>query len=768
MDEKFTFRSRIPRLSMKYPKFVLGTVLVMTLIFGSMFPGIEIDTDPENMLPQDHEARVTNDEIKDAFFLYDMVAIAIEPSEDNKTVTPDRLEQVYDLVGILRQADGVVGHDILGFYTTDDITGFPGGINVDRLLRTPPKDPALVERLKERLADHPVLDGLIFNETSGAIALLVPVVNKSYSYSIRRAVETFWEEQPAQSGTIHVTGLPVAEESFGVEMFFQMATAAPLAFVFIGLLMLWFFRSVSLVFWSLILSMVTVIWTMGALIGLGFTVHIMSSMIPIFLLPIGVVDSIHVLSDFTDRFSNGEKHNVVMANVFEELFTPLLFTSLTTSVGFMSLSLTGIPPVRVFGVAVGIGILVAFLLTITILPAGMRLWMPRPRKQGRDSLIGRLTAFNGRVIKDWKGSVLLLGLIVLALGLVGMSFIQVNDNPTRWFMEGHPIREADRYFNSEFAGSYPAYWVLQADPGYWHEPENLDGLKSMLLQLEENTNVGKTTHLPDLVEKIHRELHTGSANDPLPTTSTAVNQYLFLYENSGNPEDLYRLVNQDGSEVNIWFHLRSGDNRDMIEVKELAEHLLASSPFSQTVNGRWGGITYVNLVWQGVMVNGMAWALIAAYTVVFFMLLILFRSLLWALVGLIPLTVTMVFLYGGIGWIGKDYDMPLAVLSALSLGIAVDFAIHFIQRTRQFIRKTGKGWPEIRDAVAGEPARAITRNAVVIAVGFTPLLLSPLWPYVTVGIFMFLIMAVSGMATIIGMTAIMEQFQGRLFPKDKQ
>jgi uncharacterized protein len=770
MDKKFTFRSRIPRLSMQYPKFVLGSVLVLTLVFASMFPGIVIDTDPENSLPQDHEARVTNNEIKDAFFLYDVVAIAIEPSEDNITLTPDKLDLVYKLLDVIRKQDGVVEQDILGFYTTDDITGIHGGIHVDRLLRTPPGEPAQIEQLKVRLADHPVLDGLIFNETSGAIALLVPVENKSYSYTLRRAVESFWDEQPEESGKIHITGIPVAEESFGVEMFFQMATAAPLAFVFIGLLMLWFFRSFSLVFWSLMLSMISVIWTMGALIGLGFTVHIMSSMIPIFLLPIGVVDSIHVLSDFTDHFSKGKKSELVMAGVFEELFTPLFFTSLTTSIGFMSLSLTGIPPVRVFGVAVGLGIIVAFLLTITILPAGMRLWVPRPRKPATESnsLIGRLTELNGRVVKEWKGTVLILGFVFLALGAVGMSFIQLNDNPTRWFMEGHPIREADHYFNKEFAGSYPAYWVLQAEPGYWHEPENLAELTTVLHQLEENANVGKTTHIAELVGKIHRELHPAAVDDPLPATSTAVKQYLFLYENSGNPEDLYRLINQDGSEVNIWLHLRSGDNRDMLEVKELAGKLLASSTISGSVNGRWGGITHVNLIWQQVIVNEMVWALIAAYIAVFFVLLVLFRSLPWAIVGLIPLTVTMVFLYGAIGWIGKDYDMPLAVLSALSLGIAVDFAIHFIQRTRQFILKTGKGWPGIREAVAGEPARAISRNSVVIAVGFTPLLFSPLWPYVTVGLFMFLIMAVSGMATIIGMTAIMEQFQERLFPAAMQ
>jgi hypothetical protein len=118
--------------------------------------------------------------------------------------------------------------------------------------------------------------------------------------------------------------------------------------------------------------------------------------------------------------------------------------------------------------------------------------------------------------------------------------------------------------------------------------------------------------------------------------------------------------------------------------------------------------------------------------------------------------VTLVFVYGGIGWIGKDYDMPVAVLSSLTMGIAVDFAIHFIQRTRQILKRFDT-WDEIMNHAAGEPSRAIARNAVVIAVGFTPLLAASLRPYVTVGTFMILIMAFSGLATLTGLTATLEQ-----------
>ncbi len=755
----WTFRSAIPRWAMQRPGLTLAGLGAVTLLFAALMPRIQIDTDPENMLAADHPSRVQNEEIKDRFFLHDLVGIAIEPRTPGARLSVEDLQRAHELVRLLERMDGVVSYDILSVYTSDDIRGELGALDVDRFLDSPPTDPGVVGRLLQRLEDHPVLRGVLAGHDGVGLAIFVPIRDKSYAYSVRRDVLEYWGALPDDAGTLHVAGLPVAEETFGVEMFFQMATAAPLAFVLIGLLMWWFFRSVSLVAWSLTLAAVTVIWVMGAVIGLGFTVHIMSSMIPIFLLPIGVLDSVHILSDFTDRFVPGrDDRRTVMAGVFEELGVPLLFTSVTSAVGFMSLALTGIPPVRVFGVAVGLGILLAFFLTLTVLPAGLMLWFSEPRAAGRGGLIARFCRSSFGAARRHRVPVLAGTGLLVALGLYGITLIEVNDNPTRWFKQSHPIRQADTFFNERFAGSYPAYLALRTEPGGWYEPRMLAELERVLERVDEHEVVGKTTHLAGMVRKIHFELNAGQVETPLPGTSAAVQQYLFLYENSGNPEDLYRLVDPEGSEVNVWFHLLSGDNQDMAAVVRHTEEALESAGLAGVREITWGGITYVNLVWQQVMVAGMGWALVTAYLVIALMLWLLFRRVQWTVLALLPLTVTMVLIYGGIGWLGKDYDMPIAVLSALSIGIAVDFAIHYIQRTRQYMDEAAGGWLEVCDRVSGEPARAIARNAVIIAVGFLPLLISPLVPYVTVGVFMFLIMAISGFATLVGMTAGMEAF----------
>jgi predicted RND superfamily exporter protein len=132
---------------------------------------------------------------------------------------------------------------------------------------------------------------------------------------------------------------------------------------------------------------------------------------------------------------------------------------------------------------------------------------------------------------------------------------------------------------------------------------------------------------------------------------------------------------------------------------------------------------------------------------------------------MLPLSITIAFIYGVIGLAGKEYDMPVAVLSSLTLGLSVDFAIHFLQRARAIQRKTGR-WLDTAERMFREPARAIARNAIVIAMGFLPLLGSSLGPYNTVGFFLAAIMAVSCMVTLLLLPSVMELLKPRLFGQE--
>ncbi|MCA9400763.1 MAG: MMPL family transporter, partial [Candidatus Omnitrophica bacterium] len=274
--------------------------------------------------------------------------------------------------------------------------------------------------------------------------------------------------------------------------------------------------------------------------------------------------------------------------------------------------------------------------------------------------------------------------------------------------------------------------------------------------------------LTDITKKVYDELLGGDrSNYHIPPTKEAVAQSLISFENSHKPDDLWHFVTPDFQKLNIWLQLQSGDNKDMSQVVRSVKTYIENNPPPFDIRYRWAGKTYINVVWQNNMVVGMMKNFLGSFVIVWVMMLILFKSPLKALISMIPLSVTILFIYSLLGLFGKDYDMPVAVLSALTLGLSIDFAIHFIQRSIE-IYGNKKNWAQTAEEMFKGPGRAIIRNALVVAIGFLPLLAAPLIPYKTVGFFMFMIMAVSSIATLIILPSLITWISDAIFkPKSK-
>jgi len=295
------------------------------------------------------------------------------------------------------------------------------------------------------------------------------------------------------------------------------------------------------------------------------------------------------------------------------------------------------------------------------------------------------------------------------------------------------------------------------------QPEVLEYVAKLQEHLKESGLVGKSNSVADVVKKVHQELIDGRPESYIiPKSSAAVAQCLMQFQSSHNPEDLWHLVTYDYMKANIWTQLTSGDNKDMEKVVKGVDDFFAGNRPPVPLSYNWAGLTYINTVWQNKMVFGMLQSFLGSFIIVFIMMTILFRSPLWGIICMIPLTITIVVIYGIIGLFGKDYDMPVAVLSALTLGMAVDFAIHFLERARVSYARTGS-WRTSAGVIFGEPARAISRNVLVIAIGFLPLLAAPLIPYKTVGIFLCAIMGLSGVITLMALPSIIRIAEKALF-----
>lgn len=886
---------RMAKFSTEHPRMVTGVMTAVTLAmltlallpsiwpqqFGMLHP-LVVDTDPENMLPEDEDVRVFHNAMKKEMSLYDMVVVGIVNEEHPQGVfNPESLQRIHELTEFAKglrwpdpdnpgEEEGVIEIDIIAPSTVDNISQGeqPGFVDFSWLMKQPPQSEEEALSIRRKAQRIPFLNGTMVSEDGKAIALYLPLTSKDLS---GRVYEELKEKIAAFDGDeqYHITGLPVAEDVFGIEMFKQMAVSAPLAMLVVFLLMLYFFRKFTLIVSPMVLAVVSIAMTMSLLVATGNVVHIMSSMIPIFIMPIAVLDAVHIISEFFDRYQKVKDRRKTIIHVMENLFVPMLYTSMTTAVGFGSLALVPIPPVQVFGLFVAFGVLVAWILTMTFIPAYVMFIKDESLENfgmAEENLEGEKKPLMSRILQAvGHGTVRNAKLVVvflIVLGIIsvyGIKQIQINDNPVKWFTSSHPIRVADRVLNEHFGGTYMAYLTLESQSRQQTAAEFASGLEKRLesakdefesipnmaavldqlkakakslatesgsvaellksletyaddrifngpeeeyeawdrafslLSSEDSSAemfkqpaalalierlqshlartgiVGKSNSLADIVKTVNRELVSGEEKDfRIPGSAAGVAQNLLQYQNSHRPQDLWHFVTPDYKKSVIWIQLRSGDNQDMNKVVAAVDEFMSEPGNLEglEVDHKWFGLTYINVIWQDKMVAGMLQALLGSFLMVFLMMTILYRSALWGALSMIPLTITIAVVYAVIGFVGKDYDMPVAVLSSMSLGLAVDYAIHFISRSRSkyLLHET---WKDCVTPMFEAPARAITRNVVVAGVGFLPLLAAPLIPYKTVGFFIAAILLSAGLATLLVLPALISILERALFPKKR-
>lgn len=967
----------LSNFSIRFPRLILLLTLIITALFASQFSKVHFDNDPENMLAADEPVRLFHHQVKETFALYDFVIVGVinEQHADGvfNVATLQRLHQLSQQLYSLQQADNglpqvvsgdklsdplrtldlnpesavrrglnvafqhdpnrlfdeqgqsaIIAQEIISPSLVDSLQqAEQGALRLEYLMEQAPISTAEAHKVRDLALNNPLYRGTLAAEDGKAIALYLPIRDKTYSHNVASLVTALTADWPAED-QVHITGLPVAEDTFGVEMLVQMATSAPMAMLAIFVLLMFFFRRFSLIVAPLLVAMGSVICTMGMLIGLGYDVHIMSSMIAIFLMPIAVADAVHILSEFHDSYPKYKERVATLRHVIGHLFLPMLYTTLTTMAGFASLAFTPIPPVKVFGLHVAFGVFLAWLLTMTLVPAYIMIFVPQRTldkvaeaghiEHSGSKLVQALSRLGNFSHRRWK-AILLTSMLLLILAIVGITRITVNDNPVKWFGEKHQIRIADKLLNKHFGGTYTAYLSLQAetpqvdsqslisavanrlsnreDTGFsatnllflealrqlsptaaaeetlqqlqqlateydrnsnsgwmtladelayldpaglnsnklrttldaidginWQlvddllqqlpaelqgdnlldqalliadqqaalsfvqlvessqaelsaaafkNPALLNWLADFQIALLDNPVIGKSSSLVDALQKASYELQYNASataaqnqqNFSVPTTAAGVGQVFTQLEGMKKKDSLFHLVTRDYQHANLWVQLTSGDNRDMEQVVTLVEKYLTDNPPPLELQAKWAGLTYINVVWQEKMVSGMLASLISSFAVVLLMMIVLFRSFWFGVLAMVPLSFTITLIYGLIGWVGKDYDMPVAILSALTLGLSVDFAIHFLQRSRELSRTLGS-WKAASSEMFKEPALAISRNAIIISVGFTPLLLAPLVPYNTVGFFLATIMAISWLATLFILSALLTPLAQRL------
>jgi len=782
---------RIVAFSIRHPRATLAALAVVTIFLGLQLRKMKPDTDPKHMLPATSPVRVYNDKVEAWFGLHaDVIVLGIMNRQG--VLNPATLERVARITEQVLQIKGVIARDVASFTTTDDVRAEGDNLYARRLLVLRSEEAPLLRRvameqvprtsgelaaLRKSLYENPMLVERLISKDGTATAIYIPIEPTANGKEIADKIRAIAAKEHGPE-RYYLAGDPVARDTFGAEMFRQMGLFSPIAGMVMFLALLVMFRSLAVVGTYMAVAMASVIWSMGALIGVGLPVHIMSSMIPVFLMAIST-DTVHIFNEFFFRFrETGEKKSAILQTM-RTVGSPVILTDLTTAAGFASLAAGHIIPVRVFGLFVAFGTLAILLMSFTLVPAVMALMSeeklgrllskeerndgPTLRQaQGHPSaslgMTLRWLESLGKVAIYQRRAVMVAGLLLVIAAVWGIARIRVNNNMVSWFKPHSDIRQADRMMNDLMGGTSTAYLIAVAkEQDTIKRPEVLRYLEGLQRDLEGMPEVGKTTSLADLVKRVNRVMNQDDPRfEVIPDSEQAVAQYLLLFSMAAKPSDLNTLVDYSAQQANIWLQLKTWDAVAMGAVMDRVRAYTKAHPLAG-VEFKPAGIAYFNKVWNDEVLWGMVKGFLLSLVLVFFLMVADFRSLRWGAVAFVPLIFTIVLIYGFVGFVGKDFDMPISVLSTLSLGLAVDFAIHFVRRFQQRYRED----PDLERALLWtvvRPGRGIVRNAVLFALGFAVMAFAALTPYITVGAFVAAIMLLSSLSTLLILPALVRMF----------
>lgn len=775
--------------SVKHPRLVVFLTIIFTLAFMTQFPKMKTDTNPKHMLPETSDVRVWNDEVDKTFTLYeDMIVVGIV--NEKGVLNKETLGKVQRITDEILKIKGVASRDVNSFPTITNVTAEKGMLRVAPLMTEVPKTDKEIEHLKKMLFENPLFINRIISKDGKTTAIYVPLEKGANGKEIADKIRGILKKEKGDE-KYYIAGDPVARDTFGSDMFKLMAIFAPIAGMVMLLVRYLMFRDLFLSVVLMMDAMISIVWSMGLVIALGFPIHIMSSMAPVFLMAIAT-DSIHIFNEFYFRYKEKRDKRAAIIETMRAVGHPVRYTALATAAGFGVLLFMSIIPVKVFGGLVAFGTVVLRVLSFSFIPA-MFMFVKESHldraAQGEDITTGSgsklLRALAGAGIHK-AGTTVVIGLILFVISVIGISKIVVNNNMVEWFKENNEVRVADREINKALGGTSVGYIVAisESNDEYIKTPEAMRYIEGLQRHIEKLHVVGKTFSVVDYVKRINRVLHDDDPKyDTVPDTKEAVGQYLFLFSMSAKPSDLDNVVDPSFKKANILVQLKTWDAGAMEEVIKVADEYKKQNPLPLKLKP--AGIAYFNLIWNNEVLWDMMKGFVLALIVVFVILVFNFRSFKWAVVSYVPLVFTILLIYGVIGFSGKRFDMPISVLSCLSLGMAVDFAIHFVSRLRQRIVESSElrvqslGQQEtkisqpptpnsslITDALlwtAARPGKGIMRNAVLFTSAFSVMMFAPLTPYITVGAFIVSMMMLSAIMTIIYLPALIMLLKGWLF-----
>ena len=752
--------------SLKAPWLVLVVIIAISAaFFMQMKEKSTMETNLDKYMPQDHPAFVYSDQAEEWFGIQDGIIVAIE--NKNGVFNTETLDTLKKLTKRFQKFDEIEKKDVTSLYTADNIIGTEDGMDVKRFFKRVPKTDEKLLELQENVRNNEMIFGRLVSTDETVTVIIAEIKEDVFTQEFYNEILKVAAASQTDDITIHVAGRPIVEGTMALLGPADMKKMVPIVLLVITIVLFFMLRSIKSTILTMLVVFISVVFAFGLMAVVGVPIYAVSTMIPVMLIAIGVADGIHLYSHlqlFLQKFPNATKLEAAK-DMIAEMWKPVVMTSVTTAVGFISLLTSQVYPIKYFGIFTAFGVLAAMILSLLIIPAGIMIFgLPKvkAKKDGKSQLADRFATF---VLKK-KYVTIMATAIIIALSIFGMQKIWINSSFLDKFEKDSEIVLTDQFINSHFGGTTSINLILDGGDDHkdiFKNPEVLKLVDELQNKVETELDVvGTSFALTDYVNRMNKVMNADDeAFNTIPDSRELIAQYLLLYEMSGDPENLDKVVDYDYTKLNVMFQAKSDNSKTINSVISVIESF--EDDFSKHgVSMKYAGSGYKGLIFTDLILEGQIMSIILSLIIVIILLSFMFKSIIAGLAGAVPIAVTAMISFGTMGFLDIPLSTTTALLSSIAIGIGIDYAVHFLEQYRSNNKKY-KDSMVVAQKTMGHSGRAIVFNAIVVIAGFLVLLFSVFPPNRELGALVSLNMFTSFLGTLTIMLIIINK--SKLFTK---
>ncbi len=755
---------------------LLIIIIISAGFFYIMKQNSRMETDLDKYMPQDHPAFVYSDQAEEWFGINDGIIVALENKKG--IYNSETLDTLKQFTKTLQRLDEIEKADVTSLYTADNIIGNDEGMDVKHFFKRVPNSKDKLKELQQNVKNNEMVYGRLVSTDETVTVIIAEIQDDVFSQEFYNEILELAASFETDDIKVHVAGRPIVEGTMALLGPADMMRMVPIVLLVITLVLFLMLRSIKSTLLTMGVVFFSTLWAFGAMALFNIPIYAVSTMIPVMLIAIGVADGIHLYSHlqlFLRKNPNATKKEASI-DMIKNMWKPVVMTSITTAVGFVSLLTSQVYPIKYFGIFTAFGVLMAMIFSLVLIPGGIMLFgLPKVKKlKTKTSENGGFAfRFATALIKRKSISIVVTALIIIG-SIIGLQKVWINSSFLDKFEDDSEIVLTDEFINEHFGGTTTLSLILDAGDkeGAFKDPEVLKLVDKMQSKVENEVKnsegkiiVGNSFSLTDYVKRMNKVMNADKEEfNVIPESTEMVAQYLLLYEMSGDPENLNKVVDYDYEKLNVTFQLKS-DNSKAINSTIVVIETFKDDFRKYGISLKYAGSGYKGLVFTDLILEGQIMSLILSLIIIVILLSLMFKNIKIGLIGAVPIIITALISFGIMGFLNIPLSTTTALLSSIAIGIGIDYAVHFLEQYRTNAKKTGDKLLTAQKTMA-HSGRAILFNAIVVIAGFMVLLFSVFPPNRDLGALVSLNMFTSFVGTLTIMLIIL--FVGNIYFKKKE